>query len=66
MNTDQWMESQDPILSDVLASGAYPTFLKVAESADFDFDLDTLFEFGLQRMLDGLAAMLSGRQGLTR
>jgi hypothetical protein len=27
----------------------------------YDFDLDALFEFGLRRLLDGLAVLIAGR-----
>ncbi len=31
---------------------------------DIDFNLETFFEFGLQRMLDGLAVLISGSRRL--
>jgi hypothetical protein len=37
-------------------TGAFPAFER-ALSSGFDLDLDQLFEFGLQRFLDGIAAL---------
>jgi hypothetical protein len=54
MTNDEWMETQGDLLG-VVASGRYPSLGYVAREG-FDYDLDALFEFGLQRLLDGLAA----------
>jgi hypothetical protein len=40
------------------ASGRYP-LLEVVATAPLDVNPQTLFEFGLQRMLDGTAALLT-------
>jgi Tetracyclin repressor-like, C-terminal domain len=37
--------------------GRYSTFERVL-STPYGFDLDALFEFGLQRLLDGFATVL--------
>ena len=37
-------------------SGVFPAFSRVV-GTPFDFDLDEVFEFGLQRLLDGYAAL---------
>lgn len=39
-------------------SGRFANFLRAAMAADMDVDLDSLFEFGLVRLLDGLAVLL--------
>ena len=44
--------------SGIIATGEFPMFERLA-SNDYDFDLDKLFEFGLQRLLDGLAVMIN-------
>jgi hypothetical protein len=33
----------------------------VADATGYDFGLENLFEFGLQRLLDGLAPIVDGR-----
>ena len=60
MTSDQWMDTQEAAVDAVAGSGPFATFLRVAKGSDFEFDLDTLFEFGLMRMLDGLAVYLRG------
>lgn len=62
MDADQWMVIQSPAIEAILASGDLSTFSQVItqDGLDFDLNLDTLFEFGLQRLLDGLAALIDG------
>ncbi len=55
--SDEWMAGQGPALEAVIADGDHPNFASVLRGMDFDFDLDALFEFGLQRLLDGFAAL---------
>jgi len=57
MTGDEWMESQESAFTAIFASGAFPTLARIAE-ADFVFNLDMLFEFGLRRMLAGFAPFL--------
>ena len=54
---DEWMAGQEGALEAVVADERHPNFARVMQGTDFDLDLDELFEFGLQRLLDGLAAM---------
>jgi AcrR family transcriptional regulator len=54
----QWMAAQDGMFASIAASGRFPLLSRVAAVPDIDMDLDTLFEFGLQRMLDGLGVFL--------
>jgi DNA-binding transcriptional regulator YhcF (GntR family) len=56
----EWMESQGEALATILASGRFPTLSNISAQPGFDFrlDLDTLFEFGLQLLLDGLAVLI--------
>ena len=58
LTSDEWMETQHGALRSVLASGALATFHRLSAEEGFDFDLDSLFEFGLERLLDGLEAFL--------
>ncbi|HEV3360040.1 MAG TPA: TetR/AcrR family transcriptional regulator C-terminal domain-containing protein [Pseudonocardiaceae bacterium] len=55
MTNEEWIESQDTGMDEVFGSAEFPMLGHIAE-VGFDFDLDRIFEFGLQRLLDGLAA----------
>jgi AcrR family transcriptional regulator len=57
LTDDEWMSSQESALTALVADGRHPTFARVLSSMDFDMDLDALFEFGLQRLLAGIAAL---------
>jgi AcrR family transcriptional regulator len=54
---DEWMAGQEHALEALLADGRHPHFTSVLRGMEFDLDLDQLFDFGLQRLLDGLEAM---------
>jgi len=53
IDNEAWMDGQETQLRAALATGDYPAFRCVV-SHPYDFDLDTIFEFGLARLLDGL------------
>jgi AcrR family transcriptional regulator len=57
LGNDEWMDAQGPALRSIVASGNFPQLEQVF-AADYDFNLDELFEFGLQRLLDGLAVLI--------
>ncbi|PSL53034.1 TetR family transcriptional regulator [Saccharothrix carnea] len=61
---DEWMVQQAPALLDIVSTGKFPMFSRAVNS-DLDLRLDTLFEFGLARMLDGIGEWISGRSTLT-
>ncbi|GAA2216412.1 hypothetical protein GCM10009850_118810 [Nonomuraea monospora] len=61
---DDWMRARGVELERLFASGAYPTLGKVVGQPGLDMDLDSIFEFGVRRQLDGLAALvLRAREG---
>jgi DNA-binding transcriptional regulator YhcF (GntR family) len=64
MTGDEWMTQQAPALLDIVATRKFRVFSQVAVS-DLDLGLDTLFEFGLARMLDGIGEWIRGRSVLT-
>ena len=55
-SSDEWMAQTEPDLLALVATGSFPEF-EQALGSGFDFDLDALFEFGLQRLLDGVQAL---------
>jgi AcrR family transcriptional regulator len=60
LNSEEWLDTQGPALRSILEAGRFPVFERLT-ATDYDFNLDNLFEFGLQRLLDGLTALIDGR-----
>jgi DNA-binding transcriptional regulator YhcF (GntR family) len=60
LTDDEWIGTQEPALEALVADGRHPVFASVLDGMDFDMDLDALFEFGLQRLLAGFAAVQRG------
>jgi DNA-binding transcriptional regulator YhcF (GntR family) len=58
MTADEWVASQADELTTLISAENLPGFRALPDGFDFDFDLDQLFEFGLQLVLDGLAVKL--------
>ncbi|MCX5374903.1 TetR/AcrR family transcriptional regulator C-terminal domain-containing protein [Streptomyces sp. NBC_00091] len=58
LDSEEWMDTQEPALLAILGTGRFPMLSRLA-TAGYDLDLDALFEFGLQRLLDGLASLLN-------
>src|SRR5215471_5463716 len=56
VDNEEWLRAQEPTLRAVADPHAYPVFTRFI-SQEYDFSLDELFEFGLGRMLDGLAGL---------
>ncbi len=61
LTSDEWMETQDGALRTMLASGGLGMLRRMTAEGDFDFDLEKLFAFGLESLLDGLEVLLSRR-----
>lgn len=53
----EFVDAQDAAFTELVSSGAYPTFQEIAAGVDFDLDLDEQFEFGLRHLLAGLAGV---------
>jgi len=58
MTNEQWMATQEPAF--LAKIDEMPHFRELA-AQEFDFDLTTLFEFGLGRLLDGLVPYIERR-----
>lgn len=57
LTDDEWLRAQSDTLAAALGSGAFPMLTAISARDDVDVTLDTLFEFGLQRMLAGIAPL---------
>jgi AcrR family transcriptional regulator len=59
ITADEWAAHQGDQLAAMVAAGNLTAFRDLlADGFDYDYDLDQLFEFGLQIFLDGLAPRL--------
>lgn len=61
VDNEEWLASEEPKLRSLIDSGDFPVFARYV-SQDYDFNLDQLFEFGLARILDGLAVLVERAQ----
>jgi AcrR family transcriptional regulator len=61
MTNDEWMDTQSAAFEAVVDAHAMVNFQRFV-AAGFDFDLEQLFQFGLERLLDGLEPFV--RRGL--
>ncbi|MFJ2745026.1 TetR/AcrR family transcriptional regulator C-terminal domain-containing protein [Streptomyces sp. NPDC087440] len=64
MTPEEWMAAQEPRAEEVQAAGSYPTLGSYFQEDGFDLDLDSLFTFGVERILDGVAVLIA-RNSLT-
>jgi DNA-binding transcriptional regulator YhcF (GntR family) len=56
----QWLELQGDQFARVLASGRFPQLEQITAAPEVDLDADSLFSFGLERLLDGYATLMEG------
>ncbi|MFJ6215774.1 TetR/AcrR family transcriptional regulator C-terminal domain-containing protein [Streptomyces sp. NPDC092296] len=65
--TDQeWLERQDPYWERLMADGGFPELARFTQGEDVAMDTDSLFEFGLRRLLDGLAVFIGQQRAARR
>jgi AcrR family transcriptional regulator len=60
LDREEWLTAQGSALRSAIEGGRAPVFERVI-ATDYDFSLERLFEFGLQRLLDGLAPVVDSR-----
>lgn len=58
LTSAEWMTTQAAEMTAILAVGAFPMFTEMITSQGVELSLDTLFEFGLARLLDGIAVFV--------
>ncbi|WP_330237559.1 TetR/AcrR family transcriptional regulator C-terminal domain-containing protein [Streptomyces sp. NBC_00525] len=58
MTPEEWMASNEARMAMIQTTGSYPILSTLFAQEDFDLELDALFEFGLARMLDGVASLI--------
>ncbi|MEV4762544.1 TetR/AcrR family transcriptional regulator C-terminal domain-containing protein [Micromonospora chokoriensis] len=57
LTDDEWMAAHADVLGGLLAAGEFPHLSRLTRST-VDLNVESLFEFGLQRLLDGIAPLL--------
>jgi AcrR family transcriptional regulator len=65
VSDEDWWEAQRPYLDAALAGEENPMLGRVAEAGGFAGPQDRSFEFGLRCVLDGLAARIAARGGVS-
>ena len=58
LDAEEWIGTQEPALDDDPGRRPVPDVRAAGDTEGYEFDLDELFEFGLQRLLDGFAMIL--------
>ncbi|WP_419818745.1 TetR/AcrR family transcriptional regulator C-terminal domain-containing protein [Glaciibacter flavus] len=58
LTADQWIRAHGPAYDSTVATGGFPMLAAVGNEPVIELSLTTLFEFGLQRLLDGFATWL--------
>lgn len=59
---EQWLNQQDAIFNEILRQHPLPVLTRVTADPSVEVDLDGLFEFGLARLLDGFATLITPAQ----
>lgn len=66
MTPEEWMASNEPRMEAIQTAAAYPVLSSLFGEDDFSLELGTLFEFGLERFLDGIEALIGGPPPVSR
>ncbi|WP_030984666.1 TetR/AcrR family transcriptional regulator C-terminal domain-containing protein [Streptomyces sp. NRRL S-1813] len=61
MDQNQWMATMEPVFDGILDSGSYPMYAGLSGIEEDVVNLESLFEFGLARLLDGMETLVEGR-----
>ncbi|MFE9403727.1 hypothetical protein ACFYNY_18320 [Streptomyces sp. NPDC006530] len=56
VSNDAWMARNGGRFAAIVSGGGHPVLTTVFEHEPFELDLDSLFGFGLGRLVDGIAA----------
>lgn len=61
LSDEEFWSHHEPVLSRAMLSGDYPALAAMGEDS-FDLGWEETFEFGLQRLLDGVATLVESRR----
>lgn len=62
LTDEEWMEVRSEEMGALISSGHYPMYERILADPEVDFSLDTMFDFGLARLLDGLTELMHERR----
>lgn len=57
LDDEAWAAEHDPVFEAAIAAGPFPTLAAISSQPGVALDLESLFAFGLDRLLDGYAAL---------
>ncbi|MFI6686949.1 TetR/AcrR family transcriptional regulator C-terminal domain-containing protein [Streptomyces sp. NPDC050485] len=63
VSNDEWMDRNGGRFAAIVSSGGYPVLATIFQHEPFELDLDSLFGFGLERLLDGIAVIIAETSG---
>jgi AcrR family transcriptional regulator len=63
VSSEEFLASQAGLIGSLVATGRFPVFASVVADPELDVDLEVLFDFGLQLLLDGLESFISRTSG---
>ncbi|MFI6690626.1 TetR/AcrR family transcriptional regulator C-terminal domain-containing protein [Streptomyces sp. NPDC050433] len=58
MTADEWLAANENRMDSIQLTGAYPVLSTLFGDGEFDLELGALFEFGLERMMDGIESLI--------
>ncbi|MFD9204855.1 TetR/AcrR family transcriptional regulator C-terminal domain-containing protein [Streptomyces sioyaensis] len=58
LDQNQWMAAVEPVFEGILTSGSYPMYAGISGADEDVVNLESIFEFGLARLLDGMATLI--------
>ncbi|MFI6982678.1 TetR/AcrR family transcriptional regulator C-terminal domain-containing protein [Embleya sp. NPDC050154] len=58
ISSEEWMQAQDEAMDLILRGGHFPMYAAALSDPGVELDLDSLFGFGLDRLLDGIALLV--------
>ncbi|MGW5667732.1 TetR/AcrR family transcriptional regulator C-terminal domain-containing protein [Micromonospora sp. NPDC003776] len=63
LSDDEWVDRHRDDFRRMFTSGGLATMAALTGEGAIDVDLETVFDFGLRRLLDGYATLIEGRAG---
>ncbi|MYV97124.1 TetR/AcrR family transcriptional regulator C-terminal domain-containing protein [Streptomyces sp. SID3343] len=62
VSSEEWLQAQDATMELILRTNDFPMYAAALTSPDLLLDLDSLFTFGLDRILDGIGTLVANQR----